>query len=349
MSAPGDVMERASEAKRGVIDRPDIGYDDDAHAYTIDGVPVPGVSTISKVYGGEQFSIGAWWGWGLAVEGVVTLLKGYEVTEHAFTSGNLDDARAALRREEWDPIKKRDAAGVRGNAVHDALEKLALAGTVPDPSEYPEEQRGHVRSLVRWFLHYRPEFEAVEVMVGSRRHMYAGRYDIRARIPGLGLCLIDLKTAKRVYPDSHFVQLEGYEIASVEMGFAPTEGGRWVVRTSEDGSFVAHDERPAHKWDETNFVRSWATPSQYLACLSLYREMAGLGEQDPAALWKREVEAWLLDAVRRGGPAKSRDLAGSCRGIELGLSGRDVGFAFGRLRKRGEVRQNDNKTWEAAA
>ena len=337
-----------------VIDRPNIGYDDDAHAYTIDGLPVPGVSSIAKI-GGDSWGPAGWWGWKLGVLGAEqTLLR----DPLANGEGLLD----AVKQTDWRPDRKRDAAGKRGNSVHDALEKLAQDGTVPDPSDYPVEERGHVRSLVRWFLRYRPSFVATEVMVGSRRHMYAGRYDIRALIDcerlgvdgsdtldGCALCLIDLKTSKGTYPETHFVQLEGYELASVEMGFAPTDGGRWLLRTREDGEFIAHDDVPPHKWPESCFVKSWATPDDFLGYLAAYKARERVLAEDPHEAWVNDCQATLADLLTEG-PWLSRDLAKLPGLRALGLdSGRAVGMMLGRMRKLGHVRQLDNKSWVTAS
>lgn len=336
-----------------VIDRPDIGYDDPSHSYTIDGVPVPGVSSIAKI-GGDSWGPGGWWGWKVALTGVAEhIADGYDLA-----GWTLDDLIGALKEARQTPNAVRDAAGDRGNSVHDALERLAQDNEIPDPSDYPTSERGHVRSLVRWFNHYRPSFVATEVMVGSRKHMYAGRYDIRALIErerlglppvdsldGHALCLIDLKTSKGCYPDTHFPQLEGYELASVEMGFPPTEGGRWLLRTSEDGSFVAHDALPAHKWADTNFVKSWATAETFIGYLAAYRERERMAQADPSIEWRRQAERTLRRALADG-PALSRDLAKLCDAIELGLDSRTIGRMLSKL---DGIKQGERKRWELIA
>lgn len=254
-----------------MIDRPDIEFNPGNHTYKLDGERVPGVSSIAKI-GTDGFTPGAWWGFGIAVEGLVELGRRFD---------SVKDARGALYRAKRTPNQVRDAGGKRGSSVHDALELLAQENTIPDPADFPEGERGHVLSLVRWYLHFRPSFIATEVMVGSREHRFAGRYDIRCLIAApsvwsaapsapLGLCLVDLKTSKRVYPEQHFPQLEGYELASVEMGFPPSDG-RFVLRTSPDGSFTP----------EENFVRSWATGEDFLAYLAAYRAVKRIEKADP--------------------------------------------------------------------
>lgn len=241
------------------IDRPEIGFDEAKHAYTLDGEPVPGVSSIAKI-GSDVWGPASAWGFRIGYEGAYAVLEQAAGAQGPMWPETPDGLRQLLKDRGLTPWSKRDRAGARGTAVHDALERLAQDEDVPDPARYPAEERGHVLSLVRWYLHFRPEFEAVEVMVGSREHRFAGRYDIRCRAKAFGLGMVDLKTSKDVYPETHFPQLEGYEGASVEMGFAPTDG-RWVLCTNEDGSFDP----------DADFVRSWAMFDHFLAYLAAFR------------------------------------------------------------------------------
>ena len=344
-----------------MIDRPEIGFDEDAHAYTVDGVPVPGVSTVAKV-GADLFSPGAWWGYGLAIEGAMDL-----PSEAWDGIGDAAALRAALRGRGIDPTQQRDRAGERGTSVHDALEQLAQHGRVPNWQDYPEAERGHVRSLVRWFLHYRPEFEATEVVVGSREHGFAGRYDLRVkiradRLPGVpvhefdlrdgaGYCvgLVDLKTSKSVYPDQHFPQLGGYELASREMGFLPTDF-QAVLRTSPDGSFTPHDALPPEKWEGSNFVLAWGDPQGcFVGYLHAFRAREALRELDPKRVKQREdalrrdsERSTLLDALQDDGPATGKALA-----EKTGLDPKVVSRRLQDLRKAG-LATCSGRTWSAA-
>jgi hypothetical protein len=83
-----------------------------------------------------------------------------------------------------------------------------------------------------------PVFHKTEVMVGSAKHGFAGRYDVRCEIDGQ-ICLLDLKTGKGIY-DAALLQLAGYELASVEMGEEPVD--RLVVlRLGADGKYETKD------------------------------------------------------------------------------------------------------------
>lgn len=183
-------------------------------------------------------------------------------------------------------------------------------------------------------------------MAGSRQHMYAGRYDLRVHIEGLGLCLVDLKTSKSTYLETHFPQLEGYELASVEMGFPPTDGGRWLLRTREDGQFVPHDAVPEHRWQDASFVTSWASPETFLGYLAAYRAKTEIASGDPTAAWARRARATLLNVLRECGPALSRDLAEDSRCVDLALDSCAIGRMLGRMKAEGEPVRQVGKRWQ---
>lgn len=250
---------------------------DERHRYTLDGDRVPGVSSIAKVCASPDPLI-AW----------------------AFRIGR----EGAPDETPWNTRKK---AGKRGDSVHKALERLAQHGEVPQPNDYPVEERGHVRALLRWYLDFRPRFEATEVVVGSRRHRFAGRYDVRCLIEGrrivdrlileettgereycppaiLALAeegleasvLADCKTSKAVYPTENFVQLSGYELGSVDSGYTPTDG-QAVLNTSDDGTY--------------RFAWSWSTADDFLAYLAAYNAREGIKAQDPAEVARKRRAA----------------------------------------------------------
>src|SRR5690606_869501 len=85
---------------------------------------------------------------------------------------------ALLTKEKLTVNHVRDSASSRGIAVHDALEMWVSSGEIPDPEFFPAEQAGYVRGLVEFLKVAEPTPIASEVMVGSVKHGYAGRYDI---------------------------------------------------------------------------------------------------------------------------------------------------------------------------
>lgn len=338
------------------IERPQVHYDDASHTYTFaDGEAVLGVSTVAKIGGAEDsFSIASAWGWRLGYEGAFELLN---PANPIVTPNGTEELRSELKRRGLTPWSNRDRAAERGNWVHDVLESLAQDGTVPDLEEFPAGVRGHVLSVIRWFLAFRPSFVATEVQVSSERYRFAGRYDLRALIDARRLLpcidpyrtdaqaerirqlaaegkealgLLDLKTSKRVYPTTHFPQLEGYEGAGVEMGFPATDF-RAVVNTWETGEFD-----PAQ-----DFAVSWSSYDDFLAYLEAVRAIRRIKDGDPTVVKQRKQEDTILSCL----PSTSRGIVGRDLEILRGLDARDIGRVLGKLRKKGYVEQ-DGLMWQ---
>lgn len=345
----------------GVIDRPDVDFEAVEHVYSIEGRKVSGVSSVAKMGSvDDTWGIASAWGFRLGYEGALDVVS--PLARRLGRKPTPDELRAELQEQKRTPWGTRDAAQERGSWVHDTLEALAQDGTIPDLSTFPEEVAGHVRSCLRWYLHFRPSFVATEVQVASRTHHFAGRYDVRAKIEARllvplfvghetpqaervrelaeagewALCLIDLKTSKRVYPTTHFPQLAGYELAGVEMRFPATDA-QLVLNTWPTG-----EHEPTR-----DFVASWAQGEDFLDLLTSYRAMKDavgrLKAADPEEKRKAAVERVLLDHL----PAMSRDLAQLPLPELEGMDAKAVGRALGRLRKAGKVTQ-ERGTWSLA-
>jgi len=228
------------------IVRPDVTFDAKKHKYYLDGEELLGISTVAKIGGAlDAFGVASAWGYNLGVEGA------YEI-RNLSQFETLKAFKDEMKRRGLTPWSKSKKAQDRGNYVHDVLEALATSGEVPDLDGIAGEEAGHARGVLKWYVEWQPSFVSTEVQVVSATHKFAGRYDIRARVKDV-LCLIDLKTSKRVYEEQHFPQLMGYEIASVEMGFPPTEE-QYVLNTHPDGTY--------------DFVLSTAIEEDFLAFLA---------------------------------------------------------------------------------
>lgn len=352
------------------IDRPDVDFDAVEHVYSIGGERVAGVSSVAKI-GGADDSFGIASGWGFRV--------GYESAWDYLQANPLpatkDGLREELKTRGMTPWAKKDRAAERGSAVHDALEELAQNDTVPIPEKFAEDEQGHVRSVLKWYLHFRPRFVATEVQVASRTHLFAGRYDlrvlIRARLllplvdmPGmerlrqdpqavrirelaardeLALCLVDLKTSKRIYPETHFPQLSGYELAGVEMGYPATDC-QLVLNTNEDGSFRALPEK--NEWDEWSADQavSWSQPQDFVGLLAAFRTIKRLKAWNPESIAEARREGILLAQL----PARSAAIAALELPELAGMSSRSIGAALGKLAKRGKCVKGERGLWVPA-
>lgn len=191
------------------------------------------------------------------------------------TPATKESITALLTEHKLTVNHVRDSAGVRGQSAHDALETYAKTGHRPNLDDYPEEERGYVEGVDKFIVDSSFEPIETEVMVGSAKHGYAGRYDLLANqsertvvtrnlkrqnrteeLPS-GVYLYDLKTTKYVY-DTHHLQLSAYEGASRECGYTPSDQ-RAVVLVSADGTYEVHRSEPCYP--------------QWLAVLGAYNAM----------------------------------------------------------------------------
>ncbi len=245
---------------------------------------VPSVTTVLDVFHKDALT---WWGQGIGIDGVMKLLEleliRVGIKESTMESVFINEHLQPLNREGIIELMKlnklttsqvRDTAAARGVDVHDALEAWATTGLPPVPEKFDPEKRGYVRGLEAFLIDLGDAVEpmAQEVLVASYEHRFAGRYDLRiklkeprrvrvhitdsrqeryakyATIPA-GEGIIDLKTSKGVY-DTHFFQVAGYELASVEDGYDASD---WqaILHVTPDGYY--------------QLKRSRATAEQFIA------------------------------------------------------------------------------------
>ena len=234
------------------------------------------------------------WGQRVGVEGVLELfsrqhLVARENGEVFIPFGyvapiDADGVLTLLKEHKLTISYVKNEAGERGTLVHTCLEEWVAHGTLPVPSFWPEHLQGYIEGLRKFLLDLGPlKTKHAEVMVGSLAYGFAGRYDLEAVVPEgreftlrlgspggrrpderdtfSGRTLFDLKTSGKVY-NTHFLQLEAYELARLECGYHPTKQ-RVVVRVTVDGQYEARV--------------SPATSGQFLSVLGAYKALNDLG------------------------------------------------------------------------
>lgn len=225
----------------------------------VPGIDVPSVTTVLGVL--DKSGPLVWWAMKVGIDGVLALLDKTVVRPEEIVGTSVEELVQLLTEHKLTVNHVKDAAADRGVNVHSVLESWAEDGSRPFNLEaWPEHERGYVEGLDRFFGAISHKYAGdstlrAEVMVGSLEHLYAGRYDLRLTLTEpvelvtksypkkqdrvetvpAGSYLLDLKTSKRVY-DTHFLQLEAYEKASVECGYDPTDY-RGVVHVTEDGRY----------------------------------------------------------------------------------------------------------------
>jgi hypothetical protein len=190
------------------------------HSYKIDGVKVPGVTTITGYYRAKD-----------------SPLAGYpakQTREYAINNwGALSELPPAERINALYSAQyaERNEAAVRGTDVHRIAARLHEAGP-DDEIEVPEELAGHVEAYGDFLERVQPRVQAVELVVANRTVRYCGALDLIADLGPVrwdgtiippSRWLLDLKTARSgIWPETA-LQLCGYEHAEVFVAEDGTE------------------------------------------------------------------------------------------------------------------------------
>lgn len=264
--------------------------------YRVNGTEVPSVTTANGVLDKPGLP---WWGMKAGAEGCLTLIReglvGRQGGEPVVIVGGMtfpatvDQIVELLKERKLTVNHVKDRAGDRGVSVHAALEAWCDDQTYrPDLAFFPETEHGYLTGLTRFLDDLTPQLGRgkinAEVMVGSAKHGFAGRYDLdlplrknaelvvnRTPVRGetreifpTGRWLLDLKTSAGVYP-THFIQLAAYEQARQECGM-PKTVGQAVVRVDSEGYYEVK--------------KSNAVFADFAAILAAYNTMADLKKRD---------------------------------------------------------------------
>jgi hypothetical protein len=225
--------------------------------YRVNGVEVPSVTTILDCLNKPGLS---WHGMKVGTTGVLELVKNHGLDIHNTSldeiAGNKKkNIRGLLTQHKLCVNSTLNRAGNRGTNVHRALEDWCLEGVMPHPEIYPDEERGYIEGLVKFLNDFgAPTDIHTEVMVGSAKHKFAGRFDLGCNWDGgemvtkvypvrkpkvellpAGRWMFDAKTSSGVY-ESHSLQLGGYKGASDECGYEPYDYSA-VIHLTEDGEY----------------------------------------------------------------------------------------------------------------
>jgi hypothetical protein len=243
-----------------------IDYDDPKHRYHLNGVEVPSVTKVLETLPKPALT---WWGYRVGMAGII----------RAFAENRL--SLALLQSWEWEPVIKpalyldhpdielnprtkkprsaieallgeirhhpnaiKDDKATIGTSIHKAAEDLGITGQVPDVDEFPEDDRGYLQALARFWIAMDPEVVHQEVIVASWTHQYAGRFDLEARTKAHGYARYDFKTSGGIYSE-YDVQMSGYDLASTEMGREPVEGN-YLVWLQPTGDFEVVPTTTSH-------------------------------------------------------------------------------------------------------
>lgn len=191
------------------------------HSYKLDGVKIPGVTTI--------------------LNALPKQLTRWAAEQSANYALDHWDELATLppsdrhKRIMWAHRETVKAAALRGTKIHALGDKLAHG----EPVEVPDEHRAAVEGYARFLDEWQIEAVATECPVGHTRYRYAGTADlvgIVGRIDSSALMFLDLKSGRGVY-DEAALQVAAYRHADLWQPDGP-ETEAPMPETAE--GFVVH-------------------------------------------------------------------------------------------------------------
>lgn len=244
----GGEMATKDKMYHGTIE---MAYDPIKHMYTVNGLRVPSVTTVTGVM--DKPALIPW-----AVNETINYVAGAWRPESKYSreqiDGILKDAKSARFRTSQKALNI-------GREAHEWVEawikgKILNIPTPPIP-DYPPV-RTAIESYLEWERATRPLYLSSERRVYSLKHMYSGTLDTLAVIDG-AVTVTDLKTSKGIYPE-YFIQCAAYAQAVSEEDDIKI-GRLSVIRIPKDGGVVEVETRS----DVDNLF------SVFNACLTIWR------------------------------------------------------------------------------
>jgi hypothetical protein len=187
MTTPADVAFKP----HGLI------FNDRAHKYTLDGKPIPGVTSL--IGDGLPKKALTYWAARSVAEYVVRNLP--LVAENLASAGEGPTIQM-LKDVPWQSARDKAA---RGTAVHAVAEKLAHG----EPVDVPAAIAAHANGYARWLDANPVEVILTERPLANRAVWYAGTPDLVATLAGQ-TWLLDVKTSVKGPYGSDSLQLAAY-------------------------------------------------------------------------------------------------------------------------------------------
>lgn len=218
---------------------PGLRFNPGNHTYRLDGKPVRGVTGLIGAGTPKDALIG--WAAGLAAEWAMDHL---EQLPHM-------DRDQAIRTMKWAHRDARDAAGIKGTAVHDVAQLIHETGEADVDDE--------LMPFITGYLDFLDEWEITPILaerpVANRTDWWAGTFDLLATSPKIldgALVQIDLKTSKRprdgvVLQTAAYAHAEFYVDAEGNEQPMPTVHGNLVAHvtpTDRDGEHARYEGSP---------------------------------------------------------------------------------------------------------
>ncbi len=161
-----------------------------------------------------------------------------------------DGDKAAIAHLKGAAYRQRDAAGDLGSKLHEVAEYELVQG-----KQYPDQGNPGAQMLLEQFRDFvkttNPEWIAVEAIVFSEAHGYAGTFDAAAilELTGDKPVLLDWKSGAGVY-GSFALQLSAYAHAEFLLG--PNGEEEWAGTVDQETAYVVHIRASGWRLVEVN-------------------------------------------------------------------------------------------------
>lgn len=241
--------------------------------YLIDGVRVPGVTTILSRFKESGGLIH--WGWNTAYCGLV---EARSILERAANDPNYqivkfhDEATAFVKRPltEWDYRAKRDTAADAGTIAHEMMDCFVHKREFNAAQYEPhliELAKPAFEAFLAWAQQSKFGVIETETPLVSRKYRFGGTRD--AILIDGKRAMGDWKTSNRIYPE-YLMQLAAYAILDEEAG-NKIDGGFHLLKFSKQEQ-PDDPVRFAHfYWAQLDLARE-----SFLLCRQLYDNMKRL-------------------------------------------------------------------------
>ena len=230
----------------------ELKFDEENHAYTIDGIFTPGVTTVLDLFPKKALVP---WAAKMTSEAIAGLLAPNKAYKRSEIEDICKEGKLAWR-------KKKDAAAQTGTMAHNAIEKYIKTGEMVIPDI--KEVQNSIEAFLTWEKVHTVAWIASEVRVASKEYMFAGTLDAFAVIDG-HLSLVDFKTSAAIY-ESMYIQTAAYKLCLHEGKCDPFEK-RYILRFPKDGSgFEAREVPTSYLQDKNTFLSAldfWKNLRQY--------------------------------------------------------------------------------------
>lgn len=228
---------------QSVKDQHHLTFDDVKHKYVLDANGVPGVTGFIKGGFPVSFQLVNWM-IGQGADYTYEALIEKSTHEGNFVEWPDNDEKKAIIKQAKVAYKEKaeEAAGI-GTVVHDYAylietgkqrEALQLLAEHEETDQW-DRINSAVKKFEEWRKQNKSEIIALEEIVASPTHQFAGKFDRLDRRNGR-LILPDYKTSNGFYIDQ-FIQLAAYAIAIEEWKGLKVEGLEILKFGKEDGDF----------------------------------------------------------------------------------------------------------------